>query len=833
MFDAVRTAFGLIKVVEKNGIITVGGIPADVLTKMLNTILETKKITRNIFINIGKNAFSFYSFYAVEIVYLINLLKSQLRSYRYTRICTKLIKELEETTWLKTVVSETYTPCIDKDYLKNIKWTLLPHQVEFLNLFSEMVPRYQLHGYLLGAKPGSGKSQPLTTKILTPNGWVLMGSLKVGDIVTAWDGTPTYVTGIYPQGVIPRYKITLADGRSTYASGDHLWKSCQKCTREDKRWAIRTTLELKSILDKKHDRVHIPCMVPEIKEPKDLKTNPHTGTLDKIRVVSIERVGEAEMQCISIAHPDHLYVCDDYIVTHNTLMDLAVAGCIVPREIAEVKIIISPKNAVGLVWADTVKKIFRKQPTYWTSEQKGNPPLGKEYYIFHYESMDRALILAKELAKINIRYFVIVDECHNFNNPAAQRTKNLITLCTMVTDTYSVWASGTPIKAMGTEMIPLLLSIDPKFTKDVVPSFKKIFGGDLKAANEMLAHRLGKITFKIGDVQMTANKPIFSKRYIKLADSDKYLTSTVREEMKEFMIERVKMYQKDMSTYRDMFDACLNAYYATLRTREQKKEYNTYIDLVKGMRKTSARGQRPDLQQLAWAKRYEDTKLVPALSNDLKKQFRKSRSVVKALVMKVQGEALGNILDKRRTECITELALHANIPEIINDAITKTIVFATRVKPVMTLADALEKRGYEPVRVYADTNKDLTKLITDFTNIPELNPICATFNSLSTAVPVIAANTIVMLDVPPRQFMYDQAVARANRLGQKHQVYVIEIYLDTGNEPNISTRLDEIISWSRDQVAALMGDDFVDVSDDDFTKESYEAIGIDVSEGRK
>lgn len=826
MFDAVRTVFGVIKVVEKNNIITVGGIPADVLTQMLNKILETKKITKNIFLNIGKNSFSFYSFYAVEIVYLIDLLKAHLRSYRYTRICTKLVKELNENTWLKTVVADTYTPCIDMNYLRNIKWTLLPHQVEFLQLFSEMVPRYQLLGYLLGAKPGSGKSQPLTTKILTPNGWVLMGSLKVGDVITAWDGTPTYVTGIHPQGVLPRYKITLSDGRCTYASGDHLWKSRQKCAPKDKQWAIRTTLELKEILSKKHDCVHIPCYIPE-DETYSVELS------DATLVKNIEQVGVSEMQCISVSHPDHLYVCDDYIVTHNTLMDLALAGCIVPREIAEVKIIISPKNAVGLVWADTVKKIFRKQPTYWTSEEKGNAPLGREYYVFHYESMDRALSLAKELAKINIRYFVIIDECHNFNNPTAQRTKNLIELCTMVPNTYSVWASGTPIKAMGTEMIPLLLSIDPKFTKDVVASFKKIFGGDLKAANEMLAHRLGKITFKIGDVQMTANKPIFSKRYIKLQNSDRFLTSSVREEMKEFMVERVKLYQKDMSTYRDMFEECLNAHYATLKTREEKKEYNVYADLVKGMRKVSARGQRPDLQQLAWAKRYEDTKLVPSLSNDMKKKFRKSRSVVKALVMKVQGEALGNILDKRRTECITELALHANIPEIVNDAITKTIVFATRVKPVMTLADALEKIGYEPVRVYADTNKDLTKLITDFTNIPELNPICATFNSLSTAVPVIAANTIVMLDVPPRQFMYDQAVARANRLGQKHQVYVIEIYLDTGNEPNISTRLDEIISWSRDQVAALMGDDFVDVSDDDFTKESYEAIGIDISEGKK
>jgi hypothetical protein len=35
---------------------------------------------------------------------------------------------------------------------------------------------------------------------------------------------------------------------------------------------------------------------------------------------SIEYVGEKEAQCISISHPSHLYVTDDFIVTHNTFL---------------------------------------------------------------------------------------------------------------------------------------------------------------------------------------------------------------------------------------------------------------------------------------------------------------------------------------------------------------------------------------------------------------------------------------------------------------------------------------------------------------------------------
>jgi intein/homing endonuclease len=47
-----------------------------------------------------------------------------------------------------------------------------------------------------------------------------------------------------------------------------------------------------------------------------------TPKYDSTAIKSIEYVGEVEQQCISVSHPSHLYICDDYIVTHNTMFML-------------------------------------------------------------------------------------------------------------------------------------------------------------------------------------------------------------------------------------------------------------------------------------------------------------------------------------------------------------------------------------------------------------------------------------------------------------------------------------------------------------------------------
>jgi len=77
-----------------------------------------------------------------------------------------------------------------------------------------------------------GRSQPLDSLLMTPDGWRKMGDIKLGDFVTGADGKPTEVIGVYPQGVKEVYRLTMTDGSTVLACKEHLW---QVKTLEDKR----------------------------------------------------------------------------------------------------------------------------------------------------------------------------------------------------------------------------------------------------------------------------------------------------------------------------------------------------------------------------------------------------------------------------------------------------------------------------------------------------------------------------------------------------------------------------------------------------------------------
>lgn len=70
---------------------------------------------------------------------------------------------------------------------------------------------------------GSGKMEPNSRKIPTPNGYKRMGDIKVGDKVFGSNGEPIFVEGVYPQGVKEIYKVTFSDGRYALCGKEHLW----------------------------------------------------------------------------------------------------------------------------------------------------------------------------------------------------------------------------------------------------------------------------------------------------------------------------------------------------------------------------------------------------------------------------------------------------------------------------------------------------------------------------------------------------------------------------------------------------------------------------------
>lgn len=76
---------------------------------------------------------------------------------------------------------------------------------------------------LYGGQAGGGKAQSLHSKVLTPFGFKAIGSLKLGDNISATDGSVQKVIGIYPQGLKDVYRIEMDDGGVTHACADHIW----------------------------------------------------------------------------------------------------------------------------------------------------------------------------------------------------------------------------------------------------------------------------------------------------------------------------------------------------------------------------------------------------------------------------------------------------------------------------------------------------------------------------------------------------------------------------------------------------------------------------------
>lgn len=120
---------------------------------------------------------------------------------------------------------------------------------------------------------GVGKGHDKKTRIATPDGWRMVGDLCVGDEIFGSDGTPTKITGIFPRGEMPIYRVTMTDRSSVVCDIDHLWKVKTKKTT-----LVLSIKELlkRSLLNKDGSgRYKIPMVSPVQYDKKDLKIEPY------------------------------------------------------------------------------------------------------------------------------------------------------------------------------------------------------------------------------------------------------------------------------------------------------------------------------------------------------------------------------------------------------------------------------------------------------------------------------------------------------------------------------------------------------------------------------
>lgn len=137
---------------------------------------------------------------------------------------------------------------------------------------------------ILAATAGSGKEQPLFSKVLTPSGWKRMGDLKVGESIITPTGEKSKIVNIYPQGVKPVYKTNFSDDSYTHAGKEHLWKV--EVGLNTNIFEHLTTEQIMSRLDK--ENLYIPLTKIENKSSYTYHFNPKkVGDLLKKYITSI------------------------------------------------------------------------------------------------------------------------------------------------------------------------------------------------------------------------------------------------------------------------------------------------------------------------------------------------------------------------------------------------------------------------------------------------------------------------------------------------------------------------------------------------------------------
>lgn len=212
------------------------------------------------------------------------------------------------------------------------------------------------------AEPGFGKAQTLSSKIRVPDGWLTMGEMKVGQQVVTPKRRLASVIGVFPQGVTDVWRIHFADGRYTDVNPEHLWSVQENEEQQDK---VITTREIKDrlgessfsvplilgqtlpadfrmVTETSQDEMEFTVSLGglELLEAIQYTARAYGGlayldeardtlrvdfTQERLAITSIEEREPEATQCIMIDDPEHLYITDDYIVTHNTACSLAMA----------------------------------------------------------------------------------------------------------------------------------------------------------------------------------------------------------------------------------------------------------------------------------------------------------------------------------------------------------------------------------------------------------------------------------------------------------------------------------------------------------------------------
>ena len=221
--------------------------------------------------------------------------------------------------------------------------------------------------------------------------------------------------------------------------------------------------------------------------PSEIVSGGHTPSRF---IESIEYVGLKQAQCIYVDSDDHLYVTDNYILTHNTVQIVGAVWRLHREGKVDKALIICPAS-LKYQWANEIEKFLgpdvkavvvngtEKQRAKVYEEISSNPPL---FTIMNYELMRNDIATLVEMGWDCIA----CDEIHRAKSSKTQTNKSL----SQLDAPYKFGATGTPMQNKPEEIFNVFSWIDSKilgtwskFSKDHI-----VLGTKFRKRNVVLGY---------------------------------------------------------------------------------------------------------------------------------------------------------------------------------------------------------------------------------------------------------------------------------------------------------------------------------------------------------
>lgn len=444
-------------------------------------------------------------------------------------------------------------------------------------------------------------------------------------------------------------------------------------------------------------------------------------------------------------------------------------------------------NMVPGIKPEEVKIIYEYNPNRDSHKWK--------YMICNYEQLEKAYEYAKYA--VSAPKSLIIDECHNFRYMTTKRSQTLLKVKQDLGIQDVIAISGTPIKALAAELIPIIKLIDPSFTDDAETIFRRIYSKSNydPISGSVLRKRLDLFIERRKQEEAMPLPP--KERYaveVTINDPSPYLIEQVKKDIWQYVNDNIKDFvQQSKPNYDKLIDMVHNNSLYNDIEEGAKKEY---LHLV------YRRMNEPMTEQARLIndtiKEYEEEVFRP-IDAGAYKSLLAQRRLCTSYTQILLGKGIGKYFVKGKIHLIS-IMVKENVKEIakiIRSAEKKTIIFSTYIEPLHSVKEALEAIG---IGCVLHTGGDDIRVTRDiFQNDNSVQCLLGTTASIGTGTDGLQfiADMMIFLNQPYRSADTEQCEARIHRKGQDASSVKIYFMKLKTKEPNILEQERLINEWSR------------------------------------